>query len=237
MQIAVGFDFDHTLGIDNKLERTVCLEIAEKLCALRGRAFDPAAATTHLDDEIQVVRRGDLPVETALEGWLLAVAGPGDENVIEAGKFRDAVVARASEFVQALPGVRAMLDALDGLGVRYAILSNGWSPLQEEKARLIDFEAPVFVSERIGAWKPKPEAFAALVKLFDLPAHDIWYVGDDPENDCAGARAAGLTSVWFDWEARGYPAGVKPPDYTIHALEELPALLQGRLGEAANRAG
>ena len=112
MQIAVGFDFDHTLGVDNKLERAVCLEIAERLCALRGLAFDPVAATAHLDEEILVVRRGEVPVETALEGWLLTVAGAGDENVIEAGKFREAVVARAPEFVRALPGVRELLDAL-----------------------------------------------------------------------------------------------------------------------------
>ena len=112
--------------------------------------------------------------------------------------------------------------------------SNGWSPLQEEKARLIGFAAPVFVSERLGAWKPAPPAFEGLVRLFDLPAADVWYVGDDPAVDCAGARAAGLTAVWFDWEARGYPAELTPADHTIHALEELPGLLQGRLSGAAN---
>ena len=234
MQIAVGFDFDHTLGIDNKLERTVALEIASTLCAQRGAAFDAAAATARFDEEIALVRRGDAPVETMVEGWLQAVAGSGNENVIEAGRFRDTVTARAPEFVRALPGAKATLDALDALGVRYAMLSNGWSPLQEEKARLIDFEAPVYVSERIGSWKPAAPAFAALVRLFDLPPENVWYVGDAPEQDCAGALAAGLTAVWFDWEQRAYPPGVPPAQYTIHALEELPGLLQGRLGEAAN---
>jgi HAD superfamily hydrolase (TIGR01549 family) len=233
MQIAVGFDFDHTLGLDNKLERTVALQMAAGLCAKRGITFDAAAAGAKLDEEIVMVRRGEVPVETAIEGWLQAFAGTGDENAIEAGRFRDEVMARAPEFVRALPGARPLLDALDALGVRYAILSNGWSPLQEEKARLIGFEAPVYVSERIGAWKPSTPAFESLVRLFGLPAADVWYVGDDPEVDCAGAQAAGLTAVWFDAEARAYPAGVAQPEYTIHALEELPGLLQGRLGGAA----
>jgi HAD superfamily hydrolase (TIGR01549 family) len=234
MQIAVGFDFDHTLGIDNKLERTVALEIASNLCALRGIAFDADAATESMNHEIAVVRRGEVPVETALEGWLQSVAGQGPENVLQAGRFREEVVARAPDFVKALPGVREMLDELDRLGVRYAILSNGWSPLQEEKARLIGFAAPVFVSERIGAWKPSQAAFASLVKLFDLPPADIWYVGDDPAIDCAGALAAGLTPVWFDWEDRGWPDGQPPAAHTIKALEELPGLLQGRFSGAAN---
>ena len=34
---AVGFDFDHTLGIDNKLERTVALDM---LASLGGRTWD-----------------------------------------------------------------------------------------------------------------------------------------------------------------------------------------------------
>jgi FMN phosphatase YigB (HAD superfamily) len=234
MQIAVGFDFDHTLGVDNKLERTVALEIGAALSAKRGLTFDAAAATVKLDEDIALVRRGESPVETILEGWLQAFAGSGDENMIEAGRFRETVVARAPEFVRALPGARAMLDALDALGVRYAILSNGWSPLQEEKARLIDFAAPVFVSERIGAWKPSAPAFETLIRLFDLPAANVWYVGDDPAVDCAGAFAAGLTAVWFDWEARGYPDGLPRAQHTIRQLEELPGLLQGRVGEAAN---
>ena len=180
------------------------------------------------------MRTRNMPVETAIEGWLLEIAGSGLENALDAGRFRDLVVSRAPDFVQAIPGVPDLLEALDGLGVRYAILSNGWSPLQEEKARLIGFAAPVFVSERIGVRKPDPQAFRTLVHLFDLPAADVWYVGDQPAIDCAGALAAGLTAVWFDGEGNGYPEGLPRPEHTISSLAELPGLLQGRLSGAAN---
>jgi HAD superfamily hydrolase (TIGR01509 family) len=237
MQLALGFDFDHTLGIDNKLERTVALEIVERLSRLRGLEYSPEHATAVVESSIQIARRGETPVETALTGVLLQLVGPGPENTGEAANFRDAVTARCAEFVQPLPGAREMLDALDALGVRYALLSNGWSPLQEEKARALGFKAPVYVSERIGAWKPAAEAFTTLIHLFDLPPSAIWYVGDDPVVDCGGARAAGLRSVWYDWEGRTYPDGVARPDFVIHALAELPALVQGHLAEAAKAPG
>jgi putative hydrolase of the HAD superfamily len=105
------------------------------------------------------------------------------------------------------------------------LLTNGWSPLQEEKARLIGFAGPVFVSERIGVRKPAAEAFGYLAKHFELPFGKIWYVGDDPAADCGGARALGMTTVWFDWEHRSYPEDLPKPDHVIHRLSELPGLL------------
>ncbi len=130
-----------------------------------------------------------------------------------------------------------MLAALDALGVPYALLTNGWSPLQEEKARLIGFSGPVFVSERIGARKPAREAFEVLGKHFDLPFGRIWYVGDDPAIDCAPAQDLGMVSVWFDWENRSYPAELTAPKHTIHALADLPPLVGvGRVGRG-ERAG
>jgi len=179
-------------------------------------------------------RRGEVPVETALEGLFLRLAGADSDNILVARRFREIVLQRAPEFVQPLPGLHEMLAALDGLGITYAILTNGWSPLQEEKARLVDFKAPVFVSERIGYSKPSQRAFEVLGRAFDLPAEAVWYVGDDPRIDCAGARNAGMTAVWFDWEGNAYDRSLAPPNHVIHALEVLPKLLQGQVSGAAN---
>ena len=232
--LAVGFDFDHTLGVDNKLERTVALEKVESVAKIRGLSFDESAAALEFDKAFARVRAGEIPLETALAGLFFQLVGDGPENELEIGRYRDDATARAPEFVKPLPGLTEMLAGLDALGVRYAILSNGWSPLQEEKARIVGFAAPVFVSERIGVWKPDPAAFLHLTRAFELPADMIWYVGDDPRTDCAGAAAAGLRAVWCDWEGAGYPSDIAQPDGTIRSLEELAPLLQGRLGGAAN---
>jgi FMN phosphatase YigB (HAD superfamily) len=233
MQMAIGFDFDHTLGIDQKLERTVGLEIVETLSGARGVPFDRAAATVVFDAALASARNGGVPIETAFEGALLELAGPGLENTQAVGHFRDEVIARAPQFVKGLPGVTEMLAALDGLDVRYAVLTNGWSPLQEEKARLIGFHGPVLVSERIGARKPAAAAFAFLVRQLERTPQEVWYVGDDPAIDCEGARAAGLVPVWFDWEGLAYPERLAAPDFVIHALAELPPLVQGHLAGLA----
>jgi HAD superfamily hydrolase (TIGR01549 family) len=228
--IAVGFDFDHTLGIDNKLERTVALALLADLAAKNGLAYSVADAEVAIDEVLRSYRESDRSIDSFIAGFFERFAPAGAAVMDEASGFREAVVAAAPNHIEALPGAQETLAELERLGIPYALLTNGWSPLQEEKARLIGFRGPVFVSERIAARKPSREAFAMLAKHFELPFERIWYVGDDPAIDCAGARNVGLTAVWFDWESRPYPAELAPPDHVIHALEQLPGLLIANRG-------
>ncbi len=230
--LAVGFDFDHTLGIDNKLEKTVALDMLARLARQHGLHYDTGTAESAIEQVIGAYRAGEVTIETGIEGFFRAFLGGAG---VSAARFREEAVARAPAFVRVLPGAHEMLARLRAEGIVYAILTNGWSPLQEEKARLIGFDASVLVSERIGARKPERAAFAALAQHLELPLGALWYVGDDPSTDCAGARAAGMTAVWFDWEHRAYPPAAPAPDHIIRTLAELPDLLQGRPSGAANR--
>lgn len=234
---AVGFDFDHTLGIDNKLERTVALDMLASLAARHGVTYDGAAAEEAIEATMRAYRGGATSIEGAIAGFFEQFAPVGSAVVDLATNFRDEVVARAPAFIEARPEAEAVLERLDELGIPYAILTNGWSPLQEEKARLIHFRGSVFVSERIGALKPARAAFDVLAKHFELPFERIWYVGDDPVADCAGATALGMQSVWYDWEQRAYPPELVKPTATIHTLAELVGLLQGQATKAANDRG
>jgi HAD superfamily hydrolase (TIGR01509 family) len=222
---AVGFDFDHTLGIDNKLERTVALDQLAKLAAENGLQYDVLAADAAIDDVLKNARSGDHSIESYIAGFYERFASAGNAIVDFAGKYREVVVENAPSYVQPLPGAVELLAQLDAKRVPYALLTNGWSPLQEEKARLIGFGGPVFVSERIGMLKPSAAAFGQLVKHFEMAPAAIWYVGDDPVADCDGANECGMRSVWFDWEQKTYPDGISAPMHTIHMLEELLALL------------
>lgn len=226
--LAVGFDFDHTLAIDSKLERRIALQMLEELARTQGIAYDPADASRAVDEMLHEYRSGALPLETALPGFFDRFVELGDRTAEVTEQFEERAITLAPESVEPLPGLQAMLAALQSSRIPFAILTNGWSPLQEEKARLVGFEGPVFVSERIGVRKPEREAFQFLTRHFEMPAGDVWYLGDDPALDCAGARAAGLRSVWFDWEGKTYPQELEPPDFVIHSLSELPALLQGQ---------
>jgi HAD superfamily hydrolase (TIGR01549 family) len=231
---AVGFDFDHTLGIDNKLERTVALDMLASLAAQHGITYDGVAADEAIEATMRSYRSGTTSIEGAIAGFFEQFAPVGGPVLDVATNFRDEVVARAPAFIEARPEAEAVLARLDEMGVPYAILTNGWSPLQEEKARLLHFRGSVFVSERIGALKPARAAFDVLAKHFELPFERIWYVGDDPVADCAGAAALGMQSVWYDWEERAYPPDLAKPTATIHTLDELIALLQGQTTRAAN---
>ena len=80
------------------------------------------------------------------------------------------------------PACNELFAGLDSRGIPHAILTNGWSPLQEKKAEAIDLQRTGLVSDAIGFAKPAPEAFALLARY--VPDRScIWYVGDNPAGD------------------------------------------------------
>lgn len=239
MILGVGFDFDHTLGLDNKLERVVAIELGRRLAdAARTAFFDPAGSA--FDGYIGRYRNGSMSFEEALVSYFRSSSGaPADDRRDFAEiitDFRREALYRAPEFVRPIPGATELLAQLEARGLPHAILTNGWSPLQEEKARLVGFKGPVLVSDVIGVRKPAPEAFRTLCDALGCAPSQTAYVGDDPRTDVGGALAYGMAAVWFDWEGHAYPSDLPPPTFRIGALSELAALVQGPLVRAANPA-
>jgi HAD superfamily hydrolase (TIGR01509 family) len=236
---AVGFDFDHTLGLDNKLEHEVAVDLGRKLAEIERTEFmDPDGSA--FDDFIARYRNGKMSLDAALIDYFETLSRESDSGHAHyadiVAEFKAEALRRAPDFVRPMPGAQSLLADLEAMNVPTAILTNGWSPFQEEKARLIGFTGAVFVSDVIGARKPSPEAFAALEGYFGRPADRIAYVGDDPRVDGAGALAAGMRAIWFDWQGHDYPQGVPEPTYRIVTLTEVVSLLQGPVAEAANPA-
>ena len=225
---AIGFDIDHTLVIDNKLERVALLRLLERIETDGGRRSD------NLDDEIAQIdallqrqRKGAFPIEDAVREFAIAHGAEPKDAYVE--QFRSMAVAMVADLAIPLPGVREMLRALRERGIPVAVLSNGWNPLQIKKAQRAGFEGPVLASADIGVQKPSAAAFAALLSALGTPAERTWFVGDDPNSDVDGSRLAGLGAVWFDWEGKTFPSELAPPPHTIHAAMELLDLLP--LGE------
>ncbi len=221
--IAVGFDFDHTLGIDNKLERKAFVQIARTHTQRDGHHVDDERSGAAIDAALADFRGGRVSVDDALHEAFTSVFGHDSASAV--ADFKNLAVAMVPRFVQALPGVRDVLGKLDAAGVTHAILTNGWSPLQESKAAAVGAFCRVLVSERIGTRKPLPEAFFQLSEALETRLEEIWFVGDDPRVDIAGALDAGMTGVWFNWEKRAYPAGLPKPTHTIYDINELTELL------------
>jgi HAD superfamily hydrolase (TIGR01509 family) len=220
----VGFDFDHTLGIDNKLERIAFLRLLERVLAEGGRTLGTLAEESdRIDAILKAQRAGASTIEEAVRAF---VADRGvAPTAAHVADYKSMCLAMVDDVVVPLPGARATLRALTDRGVAVAMLTNGWNPLQIAKARRVGFEGPVVTSAEIGVQKPDPRAFAALAKALDLPPAAIWYVGDDPAIDIAGALAAGMQAIWLDAEGRAYPADCPAPTSKIGALGELLAIV------------
>jgi len=83
-----------------------------------------------------------------------------------------------------------------------------------------------FVSARsAGAAKPARRIFDAAVSAGGAEAHETLHVGDHPEVDVNGARAAGLRAVWLNRNGRDWPSELSQPDGVVRNLEELDHLL------------
>lgn len=230
---AVGFDFDHTLGIDNKLERVAFLRLLDLLLSVGGKALGTLEEETRrIDDLLARQRSGAFTIDQAVEQFCTARLSHTDVRPY-VKTYKQYAIGSVDQFVIPMPGTRALLQTLRAQGIPVAILTNGWSPLQECKAARVGFEGPVVVSETIGVQKPDPAAFDALVAALGVDRSEVWYVGDTPSTDVAGSLACGLKSVWFDAESLPFPENTAKPSAVIHSLDELPAVLESYRGSAA----
>lgn len=221
---AVGFDFDHTLGIDNKLERVAFLRLLDAACEQGGHCIGTLAEEiVRIDDLLAKQRSGAFTIEEAVRQFMRERGVTGAARFVE--EYKRMAVDMVRTFVIPQPGVREMLAALRARGVPCAILTNGWSPLQQQKAQLVGFEGPVLVSADLDIQKPEPQAFEALARVLGTSLGEIAFVGDTPSSDVAGAIRAGMHGVWLDAEGVTYPHNLPRPSAVIHALEELPDAL------------
>jgi putative hydrolase of the HAD superfamily len=221
---AVGFDFDHTLGLDHALEATAFAELARELGSPIALANEPWSGL--VPRLLTRFRAGELSVEDAV-GIFLRDLGRSDDPVDHAERWRELCYDLVPAHVRPVDGARETIAALCRAGIPVAIFTNGWSPLQEKKIAqaLGDFPGPVLVSETLGVSKPDGAAFARLADALGAPESAIAYVGDNPRVDADGARSAGMLGIWFDWEGTPHPADLAPAQETIHHLSELLALV------------
>jgi FMN phosphatase YigB (HAD superfamily) len=212
----VLFDFDHTLGKDNRLEERVLLELAARYCPR-------VPSTAEITDALAEFRSGEISLDEMVEDAIADWGGVRRRDVCD--EYRERCLALVPSSVEATPGAQQLYDGLAERGVAHAILSNGWTELQRSKASAAGYPGRVMTSQEIGFWKPDVRAFHCACDALNFETASTMYVGDSPEADVAGSKAAGLIACWADLEGRSYPAQLVAPDCTIKKLTDLPALL------------
>lgn len=86
--------------------------------------------------------------------------------------------------------------------------------------------------EAVLVGKPAPAFFELAAEVLARPVDRLAVVGDDPESDVRGARAAGLTAIQvetgkFDLERSAQAPPAERPHHRIASIAELPGLLEG----------
>lgn len=247
---AVLFDLDNTLLMEDAATFAALRSASEPAGpaagALAAAAAETAAALFRDADVFAYSDRfgiwwgealwgdfaGDAPGLRALRAfvpgfrlavWRTALAGVGLDGGRAAELSAAFATARRSDWAVD-PAALPMLDALRG---RYqlALVTNGAPDVQREKLEgsgLGSRFAAVVISCEVGIGKPEPGIFSAAVEGIGVAANDAVMVGDSAERDVAGARAAGLRTVWLDREDAGARSNA---DLRVTRLDELPAAL------------
>jgi FMN phosphatase YigB (HAD superfamily) len=109
---------------------------------------------------------------------------------------------------------------------RLGVVSDIWSRntlyLQElARAGVRDlFEVVVFSSDH-GHLKASPYPFAKAIEAFGAPRSTMVFVGDSLRCDIAGAKAAGLSTIWLDAGDGQADTSFPSPDLVIRDLRDL----------------
>ncbi|HEV2261613.1 MAG TPA: HAD family hydrolase [Candidatus Rubrimentiphilum sp.] len=221
---ALGFDIDHTLGIDNKLERVAFLHLLEEICAQGGHALGTLdQESVAIDKLLAAHRSGAFSIDEAVNRFVAARGVPRSDAWLR--RYKEMVLENVDHFFIPQPDASFVLKELDTRRIPCAVLSNGWSPLQQRKAERVSFRGPVLVSDMLGVQKPQAAAFLALARALEREPAAVAFVGDNPIDDIDAAQRAGMPAIWFDAEGERYPGELAAPDAVIHRLAELLAFL------------
>ena len=124
------------------------------------------------------------------------------------------------------PGLLPMLSKLKSEGYSLGIVTNGFGEFQ---SRSIDglgirrYLDAVLISDVEGVRKPQLAIFQRAMEKLDVRSADSTFVGDNPDADIAGAKRAGMRTIW---KRHLYSSAPEKVDAIIDNLDEIPLILQ-----------
>ncbi len=236
MTPTVFFDLDSTL-LDHSHGRealvATCRQIAAEVPGLDADDLLKANGTVwpryraEIDADWTLGRIDSLTASR--EAWRrsLQLCGCNSRAIVEATvQFFEQTVQQGYRLFTDVP---ACIDMLQRSGVPLALITNGPSELQRSKLDALDiahwFEV-VVISGEVGTAKPDAAVFDTAMQRMGIVPDNVWHIGDSLEADIAGARAAGLSSVWLNRTGKSRNRDEPEPHFEIETLGQLPAILQ-----------
>jgi len=84
-------------------------------------------------------------------------------------------------------------------------------------------------SASVGKLKSEPDIYQEIQKLTDIDPRQMVHIGDDPQHDVSGAKAAGAHAVWLNRQQKQWQWQDCEPDAVISDLYELPQIIDALL--------
>ncbi|WP_255167569.1 HAD family hydrolase [Natrononativus amylolyticus] len=215
------------------LDGTLC-EYRQDAAAVLESAFERAGVSPTFTASDYHARYGDY-LEASTDVHDLRVRCFGD-LAADAGHDREIGRRVAEAFaevrdqraVDLMPGAREVVAAV-GADDRYrlGLVTNGDPGMQRQKLAAAGFddafETVVYAGYDTAA-KPDAEPFEVALEALESAPSSAVYVGNSLSSDVAGARAAGVRSVWVPDDGTVPDRPEPKPDYVLESLSEFETL-------------
>jgi HAD superfamily hydrolase (TIGR01549 family) len=210
---AVAFDVGETLIDESRIWTRWADRLGLTPLTMLGVIGAMAAQDRPPMDAFQVLRPG-LDVDAELSRWRADDPDGLRENFDAVDLYGD---------------VRGCFATLHATG-RMVIVAGNQPPQAQSTLEAMQLGADaILISANLGAEKPAPEFFAAVVATAGCAPGEIVYVGDRLDNDVLPARRAGLRTVLLRRGPWGYLHAERPDaalaDVVVDSLTELPDVL------------
>ena len=229
---AILFDLDDTiLQAHDRADaawRVVCEELAAELQPLSPVQVAEAAGASarHFWADADRHRRGRLQLAAARrEIAALAQAGHAVPSIEVARHLADRYSAYRDENTKLFPDAHQVVDALKGLGLLLALVTNGAGEAQRGKIERFDLARRfdhIQIEGEHGFGKPEERAYTHAMGSLGVEARETWMVGDNLEWEVAAPQRLGIYAIWCDAIGEGLPRETTVrPDRIIRSLSEL----------------
>ncbi len=238
---AVFFDLDETLLDDD--------------AAMRGAASLTCHALARKYPWLDIENLADTYTRLSNEAWTSYGSVPkATGSVVSSGReirqqvwgralslygisHRDAAELAATVYQQErrrtyrlFPDAVELLTAILGR-FKTGIITNGAGDVQREKILVTGIGAfidELFISGELGVGKPDPEIFRIGLQTLGVSSDEALHIGDSLSSDIAGAKSAGMQTVWVNRKNMPRDPQLPTPDIEIPSLTNLMPILLGR---------